>query len=229
MGATLREILEAYAARRELIPSQVVLLLARDLLAELANLHQTGRLFGPVPPDYMRLWPEGRFCLTTPEATFSSAGATDQAERESLYLAPEAVIHGVWNAASDVFSAGVVLWECLFGQHPFRYGENEQLQETLAHITYDAPLVPPGLGGRNDDRGVLALASVMLIKDIQGRPTSWELLAAIHIDGTASGTGPLLRIPLPVAEGERHSPSACAGSAADFVRPPAGEPTDASG
>ncbi|HUR32468.1 MAG TPA: protein kinase [Vicinamibacterales bacterium] len=58
------------------------------------------------------------------------------------YMSPEQILGGDADVRSDVFSFGVVLYELMTGQHPFR---RTNKVETMAAILRDPPAAPPGV------------------------------------------------------------------------------------
>ncbi len=91
------------------------------------------------------------------------------------YMAPEVLGGDPSSAASDVYSLGVVLYECLAGERPYDAGN---LIETIAHIitspapTLDDPLNP--------------LLIRMLAREPEDRPTLIEIIAALRPDADAT-------------------------------------------
>lgn len=59
-----------------------------------------------------------------------------------LYMAPEIVVHKNYNEKADLWSVGVILYECLFGRAPFASRTLEEIRDKL----YDnSPvLIPKG-------------------------------------------------------------------------------------
>lgn len=59
-----------------------------------------------------------------------------------LYMAPEIVVHKNYNEKADLWSVGVILYECLFGRAPFASRTLEEIRDKL----YDnnPVLIPKG-------------------------------------------------------------------------------------
>ncbi len=180
---TLGDVLRACQKNDESLSEGSIVLVAQDVLTELAVLHHGGGIHGSLTPVAIVLSDQGRFDLTQARGVGGgldhhlSSGPSVSA---ALYLAPEVVLFGTVSPAGDVFSLGVILWECLLGQHPFRYWDDESVEAVVGHICFDPPLLPAGLAGRTADRGVLALASTMLVKNPDERPGTQELLGTIR-------------------------------------------------
>ncbi|MDO9378489.1 MAG: protein kinase [Nocardioidaceae bacterium] len=95
------------------------------------------------------------------------------------YLSPEQVRGGEAQPASDVYALGLVLLECLTGQHPFP-GTQE---ETLVARVHRGPIVPTSLGPR-----WTRLVSATTQDDPDRRPTAAEV--AHELDGWDDGRRP---------------------------------------
>ena len=71
-----------------------------------------------------------------------------------LYMAPEMVLNKRYDAKVDLWSVGVILYECLFGKAPYK---SETLEELLIKIKSDHPIViPKGVGISNLCRDLLS-------------------------------------------------------------------------
>src|SRR5262249_9267705 len=84
----------------------------------------------------------------------------------AAYLAPERATGGVATPASDLYSLGVVAYECLTGQVPF---DGEPLAVALAHIQQAIPPLPPSVPA-----AAAALVTDLTAKDPAARPSSAE-------------------------------------------------------
>ncbi len=105
------------------------------------------------------------------------------------YLAPERVCGGSATVASDLYALGIVGYECLTGQPPFR---GEPLQVALAHRDQDLPAFPPWCLRQPGGAELAALITDLTAKDPAARPvTAAEVAArACRIrDSLAGGTG----------------------------------------
>ena len=176
---TLTEILALYRQEGKRLAPANIISLARAILEGLSQLHKNGLIYGCLTPNDIVLSDQAAFCLLEPSRTGETWVDGNYDDIRSLYMAPEALVNGDWNAASDVFSVGVVLGQCLLGQHPFRYHHDQSLQDVHWHIAYEPPLLSPLMLEQHDDKGLLALVYAMLIKEPQLRPSAEELLIAI--------------------------------------------------
>jgi len=82
----------------------------------------------------------------------------------AAYLAPERAGGGPATPASDLYSLGVVAYECLTGQAPF---DGEPLAVALAHVQQAIPPLPPSVPA-----AVAALVADLTAKDPSARPSS---------------------------------------------------------
>jgi hypothetical protein len=80
------------------------------------------------------------------------------------YLAPERVSGASATPASDIYSLGIVAFECLSGRPPFA---GTGIEVALAHRDQPLPPLPPELSGE-----VTALVEAMTAKDPADRPAS---------------------------------------------------------
>jgi serine/threonine-protein kinase len=86
------------------------------------------------------------------------------------YLAPERAAGAPATAASDLYSLGVVAWECLAGAPPFT---GTPLEIALAHADRLMPPLPAAI-----PRGVADLVAELTAKDPAARPASAASVAA---------------------------------------------------
>lgn len=54
-----------------------------------------------------------------------------------LYMAPEVILKGRYDAKADLWSVGVVLYECLFGKAPY---SSQTVKELLTKIKNQTPI-----------------------------------------------------------------------------------------
>ena len=125
------------------------------------------------------------------------------------YLAPEQLLGAPATPLTDVYSVGVLLYECLTGELPFVGDFGARLMQV---VTKDAPSVKTF---RDDvSEGVASIVARALSRESGGRfETAAKLAEAIDSLGVASKTLHLLRgvpPPLPAAATRQHARAAYA-------------------
>lgn len=204
-GRTLRDLLRQ---RRRLTPRQAIDVL-EPVLAALGAAHRAGLVHRDVKPENVLLADDGRikvadFGLARAVTASSSATATQGMLIGTVaYLAPEQVERGVADPRSDVYAAGVLLFEMLTGSQPFD-GETP-IQVAYQHVHSDVPAPSsrvPGLPRELDD-----LVRRATSRDPDQRPADADRLlaelSAVHralpdeaLDA-APATADTLVVPLP--------------------------------
>ncbi|HEY4535550.1 MAG TPA: protein kinase [Enteractinococcus sp.] len=96
--------------------------------------------------------------------------ATGQVMGTAQYLAPEQATGQQATGASDIYSLGIIGYECLAGHRPFT-GES-QIAIALAQVNDDPPLLPDSI-----PEPVRALIMSMLSKEPEDRPADADKLA----------------------------------------------------
>src|SRR5262249_37685730 len=92
-----------------------------------------------------------------------------------LYMSPEQARSEPVDAATDIFSLGIVLYELATGQHPF---PTESEIGLLHAIIHQAP-VPPSRLNPEISASLEALTQHMLAKDRRLRPSALEVEVAL--------------------------------------------------
>src|SRR6476620_8908601 len=178
-GHTLRDLI-----RKESPMSPAKALAVIDpVLSALAAAHQAGMIHRDVKPENVLLADDGRVKV----ADFGLARAISAETQHTAtggvligtvsYLAPELVVDGRAAARSDVYAAGVVLYEMLTGRKPHE-GESP-IQVAYKHVHEDVPppsALVPGLPAYVD-----ALVSRATARDLDQRPAdAGVLLHQVH-------------------------------------------------
>ncbi|HEX6074417.1 MAG TPA: Stk1 family PASTA domain-containing Ser/Thr kinase [Micromonosporaceae bacterium] len=138
-GHTLRDEL----ARRGRLPVSEVLAVGEALLSAVAAAHRAGLVHRDVKPENVLISDDG----TVKVADFGLAQAVEASTEDTdgqlmatvAYVAPELVTEGRADPRSDVYSAGIVLFEMLTGRVPY-LGERT-VDVAYQHVEQDAP--PP--------------------------------------------------------------------------------------
>ncbi|MFK4085884.1 Stk1 family PASTA domain-containing Ser/Thr kinase [Kribbella sp. NPDC020789] len=146
-GRTLRDLIREHAP---LSPGRALDLLA-PILSALSAAHDAGIVHRDIKPENVLLSDTG----TVKVADFGLAravSATGNTATQGLlmgtvsYLAPELVTDGSADARSDVYSAGILLYELLTGNKP--HSGDTPIQVAYAHVHTDVPapsLAQPGI------------------------------------------------------------------------------------
>ena len=117
-GGTLRELL----AERGPMPPHAAAEVMRAVLTGLAVAHQKGMVHRDIKPDNILINSDHSVKLADfglVRAVSDITHSTDQIVGTVAYLSPEQVDGSPITQASDVYSAGIVLFELLTGQQPF--------------------------------------------------------------------------------------------------------------
>lgn len=116
-GLTLREVMDKFGA----LSAERALELFEPLLAGLAVAHRSGILHRDLKPENVLLSDDGQIKLSD----WGLAREVDQRTQTAslvgtvAYISPELVLRGAADARSDVYSAGIILFEMLTGRQPF--------------------------------------------------------------------------------------------------------------
>ena len=161
------EPISALLRREGRLPVDLALGVVAQVGAALGAAHAAGVVHRDVKPANLILTPEGTVKITD----FGIARAlgapaltrTGEVMGTASYLAPEQVSGGRGTAASDVYSLGVVAYECLSGVRPFR--DQDPLAIAVAHLKEEPPPLPEEIPEAARDLVLSALA-----KDPGDRP-----------------------------------------------------------
>lgn len=185
-GPTLR----AYLDRVGRLPDDAVVTIGRSVAEALEVAHQAGLVHRDIKPANILFGPD-RAMLTD----FGVAKALDEADHTATgtvlgsvrYLSPEQVEGRVPDGRSDLYSLGIVLYECSTGSVP--WVADSSAATALARL--DQPLTPP----RSLNPAISPDLEAVIIRCLARRPedrfaSAGALLAALTSVGTVPPTAP---------------------------------------
>src|SRR4051812_29734237 len=151
-GATLRDVLRDHGP---LSPAEAVAVMDH-VLAALGAAHAAGLVHRDVKPENVLVTADGRvkvadFGLARAVAGASVTGDSSMMFGTAAYVAPEQVTGGLADVRSDVYPAGVMLFELLTGAVPF--AGDPPVAIAYRHVNEDVPppsSVAPGIPAELD-------------------------------------------------------------------------------
>ncbi|HEY4614937.1 MAG TPA: protein kinase, partial [Citricoccus sp.] len=182
-GSPLSAILDK---EKVLSPDRTLNIMAQTARA-LSAAHAQGLVHRDVKPGNLLITPHGRVKVTdfgiARLADQVPLTATGQVMGTAQYLAPEQATGQQATGSSDIYSLGVIGYECLVGHRPFS-GES-QIAIALAQVNDPPPPLPETI-----PEPVRALIMSMLAKEARDRPANATALAdaaeALRRQDTAS-------------------------------------------
>ena len=137
-GYTLRDVI----VREAPMPPLRALEVMEPVLAALAAAHEAGLVHRDVKPENVLISDRGQLKVADFGLAKAISSQTSTATQGLLigtvsYLPPELVVSGRSDARSDVYSAGVVLFELLTGRKP--HTGDTPIQVAYAHVHNDVP------------------------------------------------------------------------------------------
>jgi hypothetical protein len=169
-GEPLSNIIE----RRKTLDPDTVLNYIGQTARALAAAHAQGLVHRDVKPGNLIITPDNRVKVTdfgiARLADQVPLTATGQVMGTAQYLAPEQATGQTATGSSDIYSLGIIGYECLAGRRPFT-GES-QIAIALAQVNDPPPSLPEGVPDP-----VQALVMSMLAKDPKDRPATAGALA----------------------------------------------------
>jgi serine/threonine-protein kinase len=138
-GRTLRDVIRAEAP----MPPARALALLEPVLMALTEAHRCGLVHRDIKPENVLIADDGRVKV----ADFGLARAFDANSQHTAtggvligtvsYLAPELIVNGKADPRSDVYAAGVLLYELLTGRKP--HEGDGAIQIAFKHVNEDVP------------------------------------------------------------------------------------------
>ncbi|MDR0343568.1 MAG: serine/threonine-protein kinase [Nocardiopsaceae bacterium] len=161
---------------------------AAQTAAALAAAHAAGLVHRDIKPGNLLLGPDGQVKITDFGIAYVAGSApltrTGTVIGTPAYLAPERVAGGSATPASDLYSLGVVCYECLTGERPFT---GTPVEIALAHQHGQLPPLPPHVPAQ-----AAALVASLAAKDPAARPAGAADVAqqAARLRDALSAGGP---------------------------------------
>ncbi|WP_425552884.1 Stk1 family PASTA domain-containing Ser/Thr kinase [Frondihabitans peucedani] len=137
-GITLRELLQEH---RVLTPEQATDIL-EAVLAGLAAAHRSGIVHRDLKPENVLLADDGRIKIG--DFGLARAASANTATGAALlgtiaYLSPELVTRGIADTRSDIYALGIMLYEMLTGEQPYKGEQPMQIAYQHANDTVPMP------------------------------------------------------------------------------------------
>src|SRR5215472_15223571 len=171
-GFLVMELVDGQSLARLLARGPIGPARAMGIVAQAASglqaAHAAGLVHRDIKPGNLLVGPDD-YVKITDFGIAQAAGSARLTRTGTLvgtaaYLAPERATGGPATPASDLYSLGVVAYECLTGQAPF---DGEPLAVALAHMQQAIPPLPPSVPAE-----VAALVADLTAKDPSARPPS---------------------------------------------------------
>jgi eukaryotic-like serine/threonine-protein kinase len=234
-GLSLRVAHKRMMATGGPLPIVATLHILRDVCEALQHMHELADANGPLGLLHRDLSPDNIILSTSGTAKlidFGAARATTRTPPGRLfvgkyrYAAPERIRHEEEDRRSDVYSAGVILYECLVGKRPFEGSDAEVIKAIRANVACDpllrVPTLPASVGAlvrrataqNPDDRFAsardLGAALGDCLLELGGSSKERDVTAALSalLESTSGTAFPAAAVPAPEAV-----PDAIEGSA----------------
>ncbi|KAB1655343.1 serine/threonine protein kinase [Pseudoclavibacter chungangensis] len=168
-GEALSNILE----RERVLPAPKVMDIVAQTASALQAAHNAGLVHRDIKPGNLLITPDGRVKITD----FGIARIADQVPLTATgqvmgtvqYLSPEQASGHPASPSTDIYSLGIVAYECLSGRRPFT-GES-QVAIAMAHINDEPPELPVTV-----PEPVRNLVMCALAKNPDERPSTIEAM-----------------------------------------------------
>ncbi len=136
-GITLRDLLQEH----KILTTEQTLDIMEAVLGGLAAAHKAGIVHRDLKPENVLLADDGRIKIG--DFGLARAASANTATGAALlgtiaYLSPELVTRGIADTRSDIYAAGIMMYEMLVGEQPFR-GE-QPMQIAYQHANEAVPM-----------------------------------------------------------------------------------------
>jgi serine/threonine protein kinase/beta-lactam-binding protein with PASTA domain len=148
-GITLRDLLKDYGK----LTAEQTIDIMEAVLSGLAAAHKAGIVHRDLKPENVLLADDGRIKIG--DFGLARAASANTATGQALlgtiaYLSPELVTRGIADARSDIYALGIMMYEMLTGEQPFKGEQPMQIAYQHANDAVPAPSaknpsVPPEL------------------------------------------------------------------------------------
>ena len=137
-GITLRDLLVEYGS----LTSQQTIDITEAVLSGLAAAHKAGIVHRDLKPENVLLADDGRIKIG--DFGLARAASANTATGAALlgtiaYLSPELVTRGVADTRSDIYAVGIMMFEMLTGEQPFKGEQPMKIAYQHANDTVPAP------------------------------------------------------------------------------------------
>jgi serine/threonine-protein kinase len=207
-GITLRDLLQEH----KVLTTVQALDIMEAILSGLAAAHKNGIVHRDLKPENVLLADDGRIKIS--DFGLARAATANTATGDALlgtiaYLSPELVTRGIADARSDIYAVGIMLYEMLAGEQPFRGEQAFQIAHQHANDTVPSPSAKnPRVPVELDELVLWATA-----RDPEQRPRDAKALleqlheaeALLRSESPATATGQQRTVVMPAAFGSRTS------------------------
>lgn len=137
-GITLRDLLQEH----KILTTEQTLDIMEAVLAGLAAAHKAGIVHRDLKPENVLLADDGRIKIS--DFGLARAASANTATGAALlgtiaYLSPELVTRGVADTRSDIYALGIMMYEMLVGEQPFKGEQPMQIAYQHANDAVPAP------------------------------------------------------------------------------------------
>lgn len=136
-GITLRDLLQEH----KLLNTEQTLDIMEAVLSGLAAAHKAGIVHRDLKPENVLLADDGRIKISDfgLARAASAQTATGALLGTIAYLSPELVTRGIADARSDIYAVGIMMYEMLTGEQPFKGEQPMQIAYQHANETVPPP------------------------------------------------------------------------------------------
>lgn len=137
-GITLRDLLQEHP----ILTTEQAMDIMEAILSGLAAAHRNGIVHRDLKPENVLLADDGRIKISDfglARAATAQTGSGNALLGTIAYLSPELVTRGVADARSDIYAVGIMLYEMLAGEQPYKGEQPFQIAQQHANDTVPTP------------------------------------------------------------------------------------------